>query len=76
MALENIGDISGIVRVGDGVCILQYAGEVPAGEVPLDDVREALTESALENVRYAAYELQLNEWLKEANAVYYPERMQ
>lgn len=76
MALENAGDISGMVRTADGVCILQYVGEVPAGEVALEEVRAELTQETLEGKRYNAYENQLEQWLEEADAVYYPERMQ
>lgn len=76
MALENIGDISAAVRTPDGVCILEYVGEVQAGEVPLENVKEALQRDTLENAKYSAYEAQVNEWLEAANAKYYPERMQ
>lgn len=76
MALENAGDISGMVRTADGVCILQYVGEVPAGEVALEEVRAELTQETLEGKRYSAYENQLEQWIEEADAVYYPERMQ
>ena len=44
--------------------------------MPLEDVRSALEQATLENARDAAYEERLNEWLEQANAVYYPERMQ
>lgn len=76
MALENSGDISGVVRMSSGVCILEYVGEVAAGEVALEDVRESLMRETLESAQYNAYEAQMNQWLEEANAVYYPERMQ
>lgn len=76
MALENPGDISGIVRVGEGVCILEYVGEVTEGEVALADVRDALMEDTLESAKYDAYQAQMDAWLEQANAVYYPERMQ
>lgn len=76
MALKEPGDISGAVRVADGVCILQYVGEVQAGEVPLEDVKEELQRETLESAKYDAYEAQLNKWLEEANVKYYPERMQ
>lgn len=76
MALEKSGDVSGVVRMDEGVCILQYVGEVPAGEVPLDDVREILLAETLESAKYSAYEAQLDQWVREVNAVYYPERMQ
>ena len=76
MALEKPGDWSGAVRAGDGVAILQYVGDVPAGEVPIEDVREALEADALEEAQYAAYEAQVSAWLEEADAKFYPERMQ
>lgn len=76
MALEEIGDLSGIVRVGDGVCILEYVGEVPAGEVKLADVHDALLADATGDAKYSAYQAKVDAWLQEANAVYYPERLQ
>ena len=76
MALKQPGDVSGVVRTADGVCILEYVGEVQAGEVPLENVKEALRQQTLESAKYSAYEAQLNQWLEEANAKYYPERMQ
>ena len=76
MALKQPGDISGAVRMADGVCILEYVGEVKAGEVPLEDVKEELRQQTLESAKYSAYEAQLNQWLEEANVKYYPERMQ
>lgn len=76
MALKQPGDISGVVRMADGVCILEYVGEVQAGEVALEDVKEELRRQTIENAKYSAYEAQLNQWLLEANVKYYPERMQ
>ena len=76
MALEAPMDISGAIRTGDGVVILQYLGEVEAGAVPLADGRDAIEADALEEARYAAYEAQVNAWLEEADVKYYPERMQ
>ncbi|MBP3410764.1 MAG: hypothetical protein J6M10_07180 [Clostridia bacterium] len=76
MALKTPGDISGAVRTADGVCILEYVGEVQAGEVPLEKMKEELQHETLENAKYSAYEQQLNKWLEEANVKYYPERMQ
>ena len=76
MALEKAGDISGAVRIADGVCILQHTGEVPAGQVPLEDVQDQLQPAVLESARYSTYEQQMAAWLQEADAKYYPERMQ
>ena len=76
MALENVGDYSEPVRTEEGVCILQYLGDVSEGEVPLADVRDALADEALDAARYDAYAKQVEAWLDEANPSYYPERMQ
>ena len=76
MSLQKPGDLSGAVRVADGVCILQYVGDVKAGPVPLDDVKVQLADDVLEAACYEAYEQQLSAWLSEADAKYYPERMQ
>ena len=76
MALEEVGDYSEPVRTEEGVCILQYLGDVPEGEVPFEDVRDVLAEEALDTLRYRAYAAKTEEWLEEANPSYYPERMQ
>jgi len=76
MALKKPGELSGIVRVPDGVCILEYVGEVQEGEVPLEHVKEELQRQTLDSAKYEVYEAQLNKWLEEANVKYYPERMQ
>lgn len=76
MALKQPGDVSGAVRMADGVCILEYVGEVQAGEVPLENVKDALRHETLDSAKYSAYEEQMNKWLEEANVRYYPERMQ
>ena len=76
MELENVGDYSEPVRVEEGVCILQYLGEVAEGKVPLADVRQAMEAETLDSARYDIYEEQVNAWLAEADPSYYPERMQ
>ena len=73
MALENPGDVSEPVRTSEGVHILYFNAEVPAGDIPLDDVRDALEAEALESLRYDAYEAQLAQWVEEANVTYHRE---
>ena len=73
MALENPGDVSEPVRTSEGVHILYFNAEVPAGDIPLDDVRDALEAEALESQRYDAYEAQLAQWVEEANVTYHRE---
>lgn len=76
MALETPGDVSGIVRMADGVCILEFVGAVDEGEVALENVRVELEQEALESAKYEAYQAQIGQWLEAAGAAYYPERMQ
>ena len=76
MALANPGDVSGIVRTGDGVYILQYVEDVPEGTVAMSEVYDELSAQTRETARYLAYETQINTWMEEADPKYYPERMQ
>lgn len=76
MALQNVGDLSEPIRVENGVAILMYAGEVPEGSVPLENVREAIREELLESTQYGAYKAQVDAWMQAADPKYYPERMQ
>ncbi len=76
MALENVGDYTEPIRVEDGVCILQYIGDVAQGPVPLDQVRDELREEVLTEARNNAYNAQVRAWVEEAHPTYYPERMQ
>ena len=76
MGLQNVGDYSEPVRTEDGMCILQYLGDVTEGEVPFEDVRDALAKETLDVARSDAYAEQVQAWLEEAKPSYYPERMQ
>lgn len=76
MALVSPGDVSGIVRTGDGVYILQYVEDVPEGTVAMGEVYDEFSAQTRETARYLAYETQINTWMEEADPKYYPERMQ
>ena len=53
MALENVGDYSATPVIStSGVHIIYYYEDVPAGAVPLDEVRDALYDQTLETVSY------------------------
>ena len=75
MALQNAGDLSGIIRLDDGVCILQYLGEVTPGAVPQAAIYEEISAETLENAQYDAYNAQVEAWLQAANPTFYPERL-
>ena len=55
MALEKVGDVSEPVLTGYGIHLILYSADLTPGAVPLEDVREALTETALTDAQQAAY---------------------
>ena len=76
MALRSIGEVSRPVRSVGGVHLIEYVADVPAGATPLAEIRAEVEEMALEHALQEAYEAQIAEWLEEAHATYYPERLQ
>lgn len=74
MALEKIGDISDPVRMDTGIYILRYAGDVPEGEVPYEQVRDQLLDGCLEEKKNRLYNSTVEGWLKDANIVYHTDR--
>ena len=76
MAFTSPGEISDAIRTPEGVCILQYVGELQGGEVDMAKVYDAITAEARAAAQDKAYADQKAAWLAEANAKYYPERMQ
>lgn len=74
MALAQTGDLSGLVRCDEGLCILRYAGDVAPGPVPFEAVSDALRANHTEELRRSSYNAMVMQWLAEADTVYYPER--
>lgn len=71
MALEQVGDYTETpVLSGSGVHIICYTADVLGGEVALDEVRDALYEETLEDLKDAHCEEVAAAWLEEANPVY------
>ena len=66
MALGTVGSVADPVQTSMGYVIAQYAGDVPAGTVPLDQARESLLPGVLEQKRQNAYEAAVRAWLEEA----------
>ena len=75
LALEKAGDISGEVVTEYGIHIIKYVGDIPAGVVALDTVREALTTTLTTEKENAAYAAALKEWTEASTIKSYPERM-
>lgn len=75
-SLSHSGDISPVISTEDGAYILYYVGPVAAGDVDMAQVYDDVAASALAAAQDIAYDAQLTAWLEEADAKYYPERMQ
>lgn len=76
MQMGSAGEISGLIRTEDGVCILQFVGEVSGGEVDMASVYDAISARTRASAQDIAYDAQLAEWLEAADVKYYPELMQ
>ena len=68
MALKNVGDVSPKTRGMYGYYIIQYTSDVPEGPVPLEELRDIITEAELSAKKQAAYEEALGLWVAEADA--------
>lgn len=76
MILDAPGQVSSPLRSASGLHLAQYVGDVPAGDVPLQDVYAQMQAEALEAKRDAYYEQLVAAMLDAANVRYYPERLQ
>ena len=71
MALESVGDVSGLVRTDGGLCILRYAGDVVPGAVAYEDVRDELRATYAEEIKTSQYNATIVLWIDEANPRYH-----
>ena len=71
MALESVGDVSGLVRTDGGLCILRYAGDVVPGAVAYEDVRDELRATYAEEIKTSQYNATIVRWIDEANPRYH-----
>lgn len=73
MLLENIGDISEPVIGQSGIHIIRYESDVTPGAVPLEELRDVLTEEAVETQKETHYAEELAAWVAALNPVYHYE---
>ena len=74
MALENVGDVSVPVRTDGGICILRYAGDVPAGKAAYEDVKDALLATYEAEYKSSRYNAAVVQWINDAQIRYYIDR--
>ena len=75
MMLEQPGQVSAPLRSQYGLHLVEYIGDVPAGEVPLEEVEAAVRADALGDKQAEYYAQQRQQLLEEAHVKYYPERL-
>ena len=76
MMLENPGEVSVPLRSGQGLHLVQYLGEVTPGEVPLEDVKQAVSAEVLAEKEEEAYVAHMNELIDASDVKYHIERLQ
>ena len=76
MILEKPGDISAPLRSSSGLHLVEYIGDVTAGEVPFADVYDEMAAETLSEKQSNYYEEQRAALLESSNVKYYPERLQ
>lgn len=75
MSIESIGEISEPVYGQNGIHIIYYDSDIPAGTVDLETVRAEIEESALNTKLNDTYDNTLAEWVEAVNPVYHYDRL-
>ena len=75
MSIESIGEISEPVYGQNGIHIIYYDSDIPAGAVDLETVRAEIEESALNTKLNDTYDNTLAEWVEAINPVYHYDRL-
>lgn len=75
MALAAIGDVSAPVQSSYGIHIIQYASDIPEGEIGLETVRQELHDELLASKQEYHYSDVMTSWGENAGAKIYMDRM-
>ena len=75
MMLEQPGQVSSPLRSQYGVHLVEYVAELAAGEVPIEEVYDAVAADALSHKQSEYYNQQRKALLEQAHVKYYPERL-
>lgn len=76
MMLQNVGDVSSPLRSSAGLHIVKYVSEIKPGAVSITEVYNELKQQTLDLKQGDYYDAQRSIWLTEADAKFYPERLQ
>lgn len=72
MALE-MGAVSEPIANAEGVWLIRYTQDITPGDIPYEQLKDVLSESAAESARSDYYYAQVEQWLEEANIITHPE---
>ncbi len=75
MALENVGDISGIVETDYGYHIIQYAADYTTDSATMQEQRDALKADLLSSAQDTALQTAYQEWESAAKVNLYLDRL-
>ena len=75
MALEEVGDMSGLVGSDFGYHILKYIADTPEGAVDYDSVHDDIAETLTSTMQSQEWSDLLDQWETEAEIVYYDENL-
>lgn len=75
MSIAEIGGISQPVYGSYGIHIIYYLNDIAAGEVALEEIREAVEANALTEKENAAYNSTIDAWVEEMNVEYHYENL-
>ena len=74
MAIKEIGGISEPVRGSNGIHIIYYLKDITPGEVPFEEIKDAVEATTLEAKKSSTYDEQVAAWVAEVNPVYHLDR--
>ncbi|MBQ3425462.1 MAG: peptidylprolyl isomerase [Clostridia bacterium] len=74
MSIEAVGQISEPVYGQNGIHVIWYMDDIPAGAVPFEDIADAVKEEALSDKISQTYDDQVQAWMEEAAPVYHLDR--
>ncbi len=73
--LDKVGDIAGPIGSQYGYHIIQWVGNVPAGPIPYEEVRDQVEAALLFDERAAAWAAALAQWRQEAKAEFFTDKL-